>query len=459
MNSQRLWRQITYWTLAGLLLLLISAALLRPGRTAAAPEGGAQLHAAILDPVADTWIDADYANGIYKDGLPIYTQWFLACKVPSTKRPLLKFDLSSIPPGSLIVEARLSLHTNWYVSVAGRHLTVNVYALKRNWVESEANWRYATSLVRWNTDGAESSADRETTPSAVAIVNNTNTWFSWDVTTLVSRWVNNQIPNYGMILIAPEMSTEYRFDSRDNPNTALWPELWVNYLAPTSTPTPTVTATATHTATATATHTATATGTQTPTDTPTATVTPMATHTSTATPTHTATGTPTATPTGTLTPPATATATGTPQALIAGAVTLQGRPAPPHPSWVLLLEVQVSGLGTYHLHSDEEGHFALPVPPYQFYDIRVKGLNTLSALANDRWVGAGITSIGFGTLPTGDCSGDDAIDITDFSIFRSVFGLNAPHADFNGDGVVDIFDFSLFRMNFGRSGPVIVSTP
>jgi len=119
----------------------------------------------------------------------------------------------------------------------------------------------------------------------------------------------------------------------------------------------------------------------------------------------------------------------------------------------------VSGLGTYHLHTDQEGHFALPVPPYQFYDIRVKGLNTLSALASGRWVGAGVTSIAFGTLPTGDCSGDDAVDITDFSVFRSVFGLNAPHADFNGDGVVDIFDFSLFRMNFGRSGPVIVSAP
>jgi hypothetical protein len=300
------------------------------------------------------------------------------------------------------------------------------------------------------------------------------------------------------------MSVEYRFDSSDNPNTGLWPELAINYIPPTPTATPTRTSTVTRTPTnsptstntptttstptntGTQTYTPTWTSTHTPTSTPTETGTATATRTptDTATPTSTRTETPTKTPTGTLTPQATATLTptptltftptntttytptatqtlptptGTPQAVINGSVTLQGRPAAPHSSWVLPISVNVSGVGTFNISTDNQGRFSLVVPPLRVYDISVKGLGTLGNIKNNLLVITGPYDIYFGTLLAGDCSGDNVVDVVDFSVFRSLFGGTAASSDFNGDGLVNIFDFSLFRMNFGRFGNIIVS--
>jgi hypothetical protein len=59
------------------------------------------------------------------------------------------------------------------------------------------------------------------------------------------------------------------------------------------------------------------------------------------------------------------------------------------------------------------------------------------------------------TLPGGDVTGDDIINIFDLALVASRFGSNDPAADVNGDGVVNIFDLTLVASNFGRVGPVI----
>jgi hypothetical protein len=473
-------------------------------------QDGAGLQAVTLAPVADTWLDYDYADGIYSNGQNIYTQWFMTIKPANQKRPLLRFNTASIPPGSIILEARLYLHTNWYTSDPTRNQTVYVYGVRRNWVESEANWRYASSGVRWGTDGADGVTDRDSIAASSAGVAAVNTWYNWDVTSLATQWINDPASNYGVILITPGMSVEYRFDSSNNPNTELWPGLYINYIAPTPTATPTRTLTPTRTptntstptntptSTNTATPTNTATDTRTPTNTVTQTYTPTetgtrtpshtptetGTPTNTPTPTFTRTDTPTMTPTGTLTPAntptqtatptetatptltvtatpsATATVptpTGTPVSVINGSVTLQGRPAPPHSSWILPITVNVSGLGSFNLSTDNQGRFSIEVPSLRVYDVSVKGLGTLGNIRNNILIIVGPHDVYFGTLLAGDCNGDNVVDVVDFSIFRSVFGAASPSADFNGDGLVNIFDFSLFRMNFGRYGNVIVS--
>jgi cytochrome c peroxidase len=70
---------------------------------------------------------------------------------------------------------------------------------------------------------------------------------------------------------------------------------------------------------------------------------------------------------------------------------------------------------------------------------------------------------GFGNICDADLNGDGQVDLSDFSLLRSVFGSTAPgaepfvladHADFNGDGTVDLSDFSIFRASFGSTpGP------
>ena len=61
------------------------------------------------NPIADTYIRQDYPNdnnGAASSG--IWVQWDGSA---SAQRILLKFDLSLIPQGSIITDARLSLHS------------------------------------------------------------------------------------------------------------------------------------------------------------------------------------------------------------------------------------------------------------------------------------------------------------------------------------------------------------
>jgi len=54
------------------------------------------------------------------------------------------------------------------------------------------------------------------------------------------------------------------------------------------------------------------------------------------------------------------------------------------------------------------------------------------------------------------------VNLSDYSLFRSVFGTTDPDADFNGDGIVNLSDYSIFRRSFGKApGPscAIPNTP
>ena len=49
----------------------------------------------------------------------------------------------------------------------------------------------------------------------------------------------------------------------------------------------------------------------------------------------------------------------------------------------------------------------------------------------------------------GDGNGSGNVDVTDFGLFRSVFGSPNSPFDFDNDGDVDVNDFGAFRQRFG----------
>lgn len=251
---------------------------------------------------------------------------------------------------------------------------------------------------------------------------------------------------------------------------------------PTATRTPTqiiLTPTATRTATSTVavptpTRTRTATATRTPTQVvimPTATRTGTATATRTATwtavpptPTRTATATATRTPTLVVVSPSptpTYTVTSTPtagSATLLGQIWAQGRPAPPNTQWVMSLRLRVGGV-LYTVETDTFGRFTLSGLTPGVYEIQVKNHHTLANALSGAVLAAGENALSLGLLREGDVNDDDIVDITDFSLLRSIFSTTDPRADFNQDGVVDIVDFSLLRTNFGMCGPLAVTPP
>lgn len=177
-------------------------------------------------------------------------------------------------------------------------------------------------------------------------------------------------------------------------------------------------------------------------------------------PTTTATQTATATITPTRTITATPTATTT-AAIVDGVVTLEGRPAPPHPDWRVPLRVVVQQGGMSSLSAapstDENGRFRVEGISPGSYDILVKHAKTLQAKRSVVLV-AGPNAVDFGALPAGDANDDNLVNIIDFSILRTTFGLTAgqpgfdSRADFNDNQIVNLLDFSLLRPNFSKLG-------
>ena len=100
--------------------------------------------------------------------------------------------------------------------------------------------------------------------------------------------------------------------------------------------------------------------------------------------------------------------------------------------------------------TDAQGHFEIAPEP----GINAQCLQTIRPgyLVGQKSAPQGY--VGTITLPGGDVTGDDIINIFDLALVASQYGGGDPLADVNADGVVNIFDLALVANNFGKTGPV-----
>jgi predicted peptidase len=344
---------------------------------------------------------------------------------------LLKFDISAIPSAAVIKEAQLTLYL---ANLPADALEVSTYALKRHWVDTEANWNQAAQGVSWAEPGVNGEGE-DYYPEAIGMLDVQGTGpYVFNVKSLVQQWLTGQVSNEGILVLGPRCcgsgSVWYRFASSEAPESSQRPKLAITYMLPT------------------------------PTATPTATPTPSRTPTATATPTLVSSPTPTRTATSVVPPTATPTATVIPQLCsLQGSVTLQrpGRPAPDL-SWSVALTVRIGGQ-QYAATTDASGNFTLAGLTTGTYDVWVKNSHTL---ANRRSVtlAAGSNAVSFGTLREGDANDDNCVTIADFEILAGAFFPSYdPRADFNQDGYVNVLDFSMLRENFAVCGDTVPAHP
>lgn len=148
----------------------------------------------------------------------------------SIDRPLISFDLSSIPVGVKVISASLDLHSN---SNSWGSTSVDVLRVTRDWAEgsakggngSGANWNEAKTGTNWSNSGGDfypTIMTSATTPGAVG-------WVSWDMTQLVDDWVNKRIANYGVMLRTTGYFKGAQFDSSDAVNPAGRPKLTITF--------------------------------------------------------------------------------------------------------------------------------------------------------------------------------------------------------------------------------------
>jgi hypothetical protein len=208
---------------------------------------------------------------------------------------LLRFELPSLPANARVVKATLRLYQYGIVPAVTAPMTLSAHRMLRPWEEHETTWKEASAGTPWQSAGASGTQDRAAVAATSVELNQTSGWVELEIAELVQTWLNDPATNHGLLLRGTANSAlQYSFHSRHFSNTALRPQLVIQYtqrLTPTPRPTATATLTTSPTPTPTVTHT--------PSRTPTATPLPA----ETATPTATVTPTPVATPTATATAP------------------------------------------------------------------------------------------------------------------------------------------------------------
>ncbi len=134
--------------------------------------------------------------------------------------------------------------------------------------------------------------------------------------------------------------------------------------------------------------------------------------------------------------------------VIRGHVELQGRTD--HSGVIMTMGEQTAETGP-------DGQFMLPVEPGERYFMTMVMPGYLNAEA-DRTVPINVDAVDLGTitLPGGDVTDDDVINIFDLAYIGSHYHSNDPLADLTADGLVDILDLSLAATNYGQQGPLII---
>jgi hypothetical protein len=199
----------------------------------------------------DTMFNFDDRETLYAD------EWFMRVGYRKHYSGLIKYDVSSIPQGSRIVCAALSLFAERW---SGGPLDVGAYAVTRENAVDEATWTWAASGVPWQEGGCNGPDDRLQTPESVISVHTIYRWYHFDLTRVVDGWVNGSLANNGVSLQPLDRLDDDTawFAASDDATVENRPRLVVLFVppagweptatplatvTPTSTPTPTITPT------------------------------------------------------------------------------------------------------------------------------------------------------------------------------------------------------------------------
>ena len=142
---------------------------------------------------------------------------------------LLKWDLSSLPTGSTVLSAEVTIEV-----VNASPDSYEIYEMKQDWIEEEATWKQYRNGGLWQMEGASGEQDRGTDVVGMAEGASTGALtFSLSETgvALVEAWINNPSVNRGLILQDyTDASNGIDFRSREINMPSHRPRLALTYL-------------------------------------------------------------------------------------------------------------------------------------------------------------------------------------------------------------------------------------
>jgi hypothetical protein len=159
-------------------------------------------------------------------------------------RTLMKWDISSIPAGSTILTAELSMYC--FQNQSGGAITINAYRLLQPWEEGvlqnqdrlndtppSSSWTDYGFGEPWDAPGAGGANDRDA--AIVASASGTGIgWYVWDMTSAVQNWVDGVWQNEGIVMQASNEGTANLkvFAPSENADDNMQPRLYIEYAAP-----------------------------------------------------------------------------------------------------------------------------------------------------------------------------------------------------------------------------------
>ena len=143
---------------------------------------------------------------------------------------LLQFDLSNLPQADAIYDAKVWLYK--YTTNGGGDSDVSVHRVTQSWTETGtgATWNTYNGVTFWASAGGDYNSVAE---DFASIDGSLDTWYSWDITSLVRSWKSGTYQNYGMIFINDDGVNDDGFQyfySSDYSSTTLRPKLVVSCL-------------------------------------------------------------------------------------------------------------------------------------------------------------------------------------------------------------------------------------
>ena len=143
---------------------------------------------------------------------------------------LLRWDLSSLPPGSRVLSAEITLFVTGGIATPG----YRAYEVRRPWQELEATWRVFAAGQAWQTPGAQADLDRGSRVVA-ALTPSTTGLYTFPLNeaglALVQAWIHAPAENRGIAIGGGSaLQNAWEFDSRDSAVPGRRPKIAVTYI-------------------------------------------------------------------------------------------------------------------------------------------------------------------------------------------------------------------------------------
>lgn len=153
------------------------------------------------------------------------------------KYPLLRFDLSRLPTGSRIVDAKLQLYRNAAGSLSLSARYVDVHRVLEAWVEGSgtstgASWNRRDSNTPWKNAGGSIDTDSALDSPHMHFYLASTQWMEWNITSLVQGWVDGRYPNHGLMLRPTSDVSQEAYAAAEGTDASQTPKLQIKYSAP-----------------------------------------------------------------------------------------------------------------------------------------------------------------------------------------------------------------------------------